>query len=88
MLSDKLESVISVMNQVIAGEVAPTPELLRQMRTVLLGAQATARTLERLRVPDTQRLTLAHLQESNVTLFPCVSRRPFRVLPMDEGDRS
>lgn len=77
MVSSKLRSVIHQIEVMLAEGITPTPSILRNMRTQLQGAEATARTLEGSQVPSRQRLTKADLADGKVMVFPVIPRPGF-----------
>lgn len=77
MVSNKLKSVIHQIDVMLMEGLTPTPSILRNMRTMLQGAEATARTLEGSQVPSRQRLTKEDLADGKVTVFPIIPRPDF-----------
>lgn len=78
MVSNKLQGVIHQIDVMLAEGLVATPSILRNMRTMLQGAEATARTLEGAQVPCRQRLTRADMADGKIALFPTIPRPGFR----------
>lgn len=78
MVSRKLQSVIHQIDVMLMEGLTPTPAILRSMRTILQGAEATARTLEGSQVPSRQRLTKADLADGKIAVFPTIPRPGFQ----------
>lgn len=72
MVSNKVRNVIHQIDVMLMEGLTPTPSILRSMRTILQGAEATARTLEGAQVPSRQRLTKADLADGKIAVFPVI----------------
>ena len=74
MVSNKIARVNHMIDMMLQEGVNATPSLLRSMRVILEGAQASARELEGCVVPRRQRLTAENLADGKVAMFPVIAR--------------